>query len=103
MVRLKRILWSTTAQKQRNNILEYWNNRNRSTAYSKKLNKIVKENTIRLLTQPHLGKPTNAAALREMVVSDYSVFYKAQGENIRVMFFWDNRQDPNKLNELLNK
>ena len=46
MARLK-ILWTSTALKQRNHIFKYWNERNKSNSYSKKLkNKITDINII---------------------------------------------------------
>lgn len=38
-----KILWASTAVIQRNYIFEYWNKRNKSTSYSKKLNNKIKE------------------------------------------------------------
>ena len=57
MVELK-ILWTTTAIQQRNFIFEYWNNRNKSTVFSKKLNIKIKEKVNLLKTNPQLGKKT---------------------------------------------
>lgn len=38
----KEVIWSLMARDDRKEILTYWNNRNRSTAYSKKLNQLFK-------------------------------------------------------------
>ena len=53
------IFWTSTALKQRNYTFEYWNDRNKSTTYSKKLNLSIKERTDILKTNPELGKKTN--------------------------------------------
>tara|TARA_R110002072_G_scaffold75921_1_gene178422 strand:- start:624 stop:761 length:138 start_codon:yes stop_codon:yes gene_type:complete len=39
------IVWALTALKQRNQVFKYWNLRNNSNAYSKRLNLKIKEKT----------------------------------------------------------
>ena len=46
------IFWTNAAIKQRNFTFEYWNERNKSTAYSKKLKLSIKERTNILKTNP---------------------------------------------------
>lgn len=58
MARLN-IFWTVTAVKQRNFIFHYWNDRNKSTSYSKKLNQKIKERIYLLKTNPLLGKKTD--------------------------------------------
>ena len=36
------VFWTNTALKQRNYTFEYWNDRNKSATYSKKLNSSIK-------------------------------------------------------------
>ena len=50
------IFWTNTAIKQRNYTFEYWNERNKSTTYSKKLNSSLKERINILKINPELGK-----------------------------------------------
>ena len=57
------IFWTNTAIKQRNFTFEYWNERNKSTAYSKKLNLSIKERTNILKTNPELGKKLSLTIL----------------------------------------
>lgn len=52
------VFWTNTALKQRKFTFEYWNDRNKSTTYSKKLNSSIKERTNILKTNPELGKKT---------------------------------------------
>ena len=49
MAKIK-IEWSHFAKQQRDEIFIYWNNRNKSTVYSKKLKSIIKEKTNQLKT-----------------------------------------------------
>ncbi len=55
MVRLG-IIWTATAIKQRNQVFEYWSERNKSTSYSKKLSIKIRSRVNLLKTNPHLGK-----------------------------------------------
>jgi len=63
MAQLK-IFWTETALKQRNYVFEYWNERNKSTEYSKKLNAKIIERISLLKSQPKLGKKSNFKNVR---------------------------------------
>lgn len=102
MVQLK-IFWTKTAIKQRNYIFEYWNKRNKSYSYAKKLNQSIKERTELLKTHPKLGKQTNFDQTRLISLGHYSILYKQLGLKIIITGFWDNRQSPKKLLTFLNE
>lgn len=56
---VKQVVWSPQANKDRREILEYWQRRNKSKSYSKKLNQLFKE-AIHLIREfPHIGKQTD--------------------------------------------
>jgi hypothetical protein len=69
------IFWTNTALKQRNYTFEYWNERNKSTTYSKKLNSSIKERTNILKTNPELGKKTEFNNTRVISLGHYSILY----------------------------
>ena len=75
MAKLK-IFWAETALKQRNYIFEYWNKRNGSTSYSKKLNSSIVERISLLKTNPDLGKKTEFTNTRVVSLGHYSILYK---------------------------
>lgn len=102
MARLK-IFWTSTAVKQRNHIFKYWNERNKSTAYSKKLSKIINERINFLKTYPQMGKNTDVSNTRAISLGHYSILYRKVKSNIIITGFWDNRQDPIKLLEFLKE
>jgi len=97
------IFWTNTALKQRNYTFEYWNNRNKSTTYSKKLNLSIKERTDILKTNPELGKKTDFNNTRVISLGHYSIFYRKVDLKIIITGFWDNRQNPDKLLNFLNQ
>ena len=87
------IFWTNAAIKQRNFTFEYWNERNKSTAYSKKLKLSIKERTNILKTNPELGKKTEFNNTRVISLGHYSILYKKFDSKIIVTGFWDNRQN----------
>jgi len=95
------IHWTETAIRQRNLIFEYWIERNQSTTYVKKLNGKIKERTHLLKQNPELGKKTDFKDTRAVSLGHYSILYKESNLKIIITGFWDNRQEPEKLLQLL--
>lgn len=54
----KKIIWSLTAQIDRKEILSYWIDRNKSSAYSKKLNLLFNDAAKIIAKLPNIGKPS---------------------------------------------
>jgi hypothetical protein len=53
------IFWTNTAYKQLNFVFEYWNKRNKSNLYSRKLYVVIKERIELLKSQPNIGVQTD--------------------------------------------
>ena len=101
MARLK-IIWTNTAIQQRNLIFKYWNKRNGSKSYSRKLNYKIKERIEILKFNPWLGKSIQLENIRLLAFKHYSILYKKYDSKIAIIGFWDNRQNPKRLLDLLN-
>lgn len=97
----KKIIWTETAARQRRSILEYWLQRNQSNSYPLKLLRLSNEKANRIAANPMLYKPADFPNTRVPSMGHYSIFYKVTDEAILITAFWDNRQDPKKLLELL--
>ena len=93
----KRVIWSLRAKTAFSEILEYWDHRNKSKTYSKKLNKLVKEALKLIQLHPLLGKPTDIDSVRIKVVRDYHIFYEIKDNDIIILIIWDTRRDERKL------
>jgi plasmid stabilization system protein ParE len=93
----KEIRWSVRADQERLEILEYWANRNKSTTYSVKLNKLFNEQVEQLTKLPDLGKPTKIPFVRIVIIRDYLLYYKTTLEFIEVLTIWDSRRNPRKF------
>jgi plasmid stabilization system protein ParE len=93
----RKIVWTETAAKQRREILNYWTERNKSTLYAEKLIEITAKHLAVIAKNPKAFKETEMDGVRESAMGHFSLYYKITAEQLIVMAFWDNRQDPKKL------
>ena len=99
---MKKIVWTKLAQQSRKEIFEYWNNRNKSTKYSRKLNALFLT-TIKLIAQYNdVGVETSFGKVRAKSIKDYFIFYTYNSDTIYVLLVWDTRQNPERLEKMLN-
>jgi plasmid stabilization system protein ParE len=94
---LLKVFWTETAINLRNHVFEYWNDRNKSTEYSKRLRLKINNRIETLKKQPKSGKQTDFKDVRIVSLGHYSILYKFDETKITIVAFWDNRQDPKKL------
>ena len=93
----RKIVWTPTATKQLNGIVNYWNNRNKSFSYTRSIKKNLKSLQRLIAINPRIGKKTNYPdVLAKIFMSHFQVIYKVQGSIIVILSFWDSRQDPKK-------
>lgn len=92
-----KVVWSKTAIRNRNEIFKYWNSNNQSTAYSLKLRRLIGEAINTITAFPQIGKPTDRLDTRVEIILHYFLIYRIDGNRIRILDFWDSRQDPLKL------
>lgn len=97
----KRIIWTNTAKKSRQEILEYWSKHNQSKAYSKKLSKLFRKKIALLKSEHYFGKPTDIENVRVSLVNNFSLFYKVYADKIIIVGIWDNRRNPDDLHKNL--
>jgi addiction module RelE/StbE family toxin len=90
----KQIVWTKRAQAERKEILQFWRIRNQSTAYSKKLNELIKKAVKLVAAHPHIGRHTDIENIRVKLVRDYLIFYEESEEQIFILSIWDNRRNP---------
>ncbi len=93
----RKIVWTETAAKQRREILNYWTERNKSTTYAEKLIEITAKHLKVISKNPQAFKETEIDDVRESAMGHFSLYYKITADQLIVMAFWDNRQDPKKL------
>jgi plasmid stabilization system protein ParE len=100
-VAARKIVWTETATRQRREILRYWTIRNGSTAYAKKLIRLTAARIKVILKHPESYKTTIYPETRISAMGHFSILYKLTEDKIIVTAFWDNRQDPKKLLEII--
>lgn len=93
----KRIIWTETAAKQRNNILKFWVKNNQSNIYSLKLLELSNEKAEIISKNPELYKKSEYPDTRVASMGHFSIYYKIEVDAIIITAYWDNRQDPKKL------
>ena len=94
-----KIIWSERAKEERKNIIKYWNTNNGNNAYSQKLNEETKKMIAIIKENPYLGSEIDffENIRRILIFSNYSLFYTIIEDDIYILSFWDNRQNPDGL------
>ncbi len=94
--RLK-IEWTKIAEYQLTDILEYWDRRNLSRSYSSKLSKTVVKQVDFISRNPNSSRPIFSGEIRTSSLGHYSLYFRINEDSIKILAFWDNRQNPKKL------
>ena len=90
----RKLIWTNNAKSQLFEILVYFNGRNQSSVYSKKLyKKFVKEASV-LIKHPEIGVNSDLLSVRGLILENYILFYEITVEYIIIHSIWDIRQNP---------
>jgi len=99
----RKLIWSQNAKIKLFEILDYFNVRNKSNNYSKKLyHKITKGLSI-LIKHPESGNKTDFGSIRGLIIENYILFYEYTDEFIIIHTIWDARQDPDNVASSIGK
>lgn len=93
----KRVIWSPDALNDKIDIYSYWNNRNKSKSYSRKLDRLFRDTIKSILKTPSLGRKTNVENVKRIIARDYFIIYEEKELTLDILRIWDTRQDPNRL------
>lgn len=96
------VVWTETAARQRREILKYWVKRNGTTIYAEKFIKLISKQIKVILTNPKLFKKADFPDTHVSALGHFSIFYKYTNDLPIITAFWDNRQDPKKLLDILS-
>jgi plasmid stabilization system protein ParE len=97
------VVWTETAARQRREVLRYWTKRNGSSSYAEKLIKVTASQMLVILSHPESFKSTTYAGTRESAMGHFSIYFKLTKDKLIITAFWDNRQDPKTLLEIIKK
>lgn len=99
----RRVIWTETAAKQRNSILQYWVKHNKSNSYSIKLLELSNKKTKLIAMNPEMYKLSEYPDTRVASMGHFGIYYKIDRDDVIITAFWDNRQDPKKLLQELKR
>lgn len=85
--------WSRNAQQQRKDIFDYWNKHNKSKAFSKKLNSLIKDALQPLKEHPCTGRKTSIDNNYLIRVRHFFLIYAVVDDLILIIAIWDGRRD----------
>jgi plasmid stabilization system protein ParE len=94
----RKIIWSHRARIKLFQILEFYAGRNKSKAYSLKLNKEINKQLSQIQKQPEIGLKSEVESVRGLVFENFIIFYEIEPHQIVVHTIWDCRQNPDDLN-----
>ena len=92
--RRKKIGWTVNALITKKNIFYYWNNRNKSTVYSQKLEQLFTITLVTVENYPEATIAINKENIRAVLVRDYYLVFEITELTIKVLDIWDTRQNP---------
>jgi toxin YoeB len=93
----RRLIWSKNSIKERNEIFDYWNNRNKSKKFSQKLYHLFLNAIEPLKENPEIGILNNKNHFRYILVKEYLIFYDYNDAEIIIHKIWDGRRNPENL------
>ena len=100
-IRELKVSWSSEAEIQYYDILLFWIEKTKSEKYSEQIENEVTKIIQTLKDFPRIGAIYQKREVRRVIVLSYfSIFYRILEEQneIEIVDFWDNRNDPKKLN-----
>jgi plasmid stabilization system protein ParE len=89
-----KIDWSIEARMDLIDILEYYNKRNKSSLYSKKLNSKISRSAKLIAKNPLIGLQSEIESVRALITGDYQIIYELSDDLILITMIWDCRRDP---------
>lgn len=85
----RKVIWSFNGKSERDEMLEYWNDRNKSTTFSKKLRLDIGEKTSTLKTQAFAGKSISKSDFIILIFENYNLVHKITETQIQILSIWE--------------
>lgn len=92
--RTRKIVWTPFAKESKYAIFLYWNQRNKSTTYSRKLNILFQESLKQIVNFPESSIGSNNINVRLKIASHFELIYYISKTQITILDIWDTRQNP---------
>ncbi|MBU4538360.1 MAG: type II toxin-antitoxin system RelE/ParE family toxin [Weeksellaceae bacterium] len=94
---VRKIVWTDKARTELIEILTYWNNRNKSTTFSLKLNDLFEEQLNLMAEFPQLARTTDIPNVKVKVVQKYLLYYEFSDEYLYVLTVRHGGKNPKSL------
>jgi ParE toxin of type II toxin-antitoxin system, parDE len=94
--------WSKIALNQRRGILKFWFLKTHSKSYSLKLSKLIQDYVYLISINPFLFPKSDFLDIHVCPFGHFSIYYKIEKNEIVILAFWDNRQNPLSLINIIN-
>jgi len=92
--RTRKVVWTRSALESRTAIFLYWNKRNKSINYSKKLHELFQDSLDQLAVFPESSIKSNNQNVRLKIATHFEIIYTMSDTQIFVLDIWDTRQNP---------
>ena len=99
----KKIIWSSLSSHQLKAVLDFYTQRNGSSAYSLKILNEIEELLNSLSENEFIGRLTSNKTTRVIPMKVYLIFYEINQNQIKIVSLWDNRQNNKKLIPVLSQ
>ena len=99
----RRIIWSNRSLRDQHSIFTYWNKRNKSKSYSRKLRELFIDAVEFVAKNPQTGQTTKRKEVRVKLVKHFAIIYEHSNTELKVLAIFDTRQNPRKMDKLINK
>ncbi len=99
-----KIVWTNRALKHLQDILDFVITQQKSTSYANKILKEIEVTEQYIIEQPMAFvevENTNKTIHKVVLLGNYSMFYFVSNDVVSIVCFWDNRQDPKKLETII--
>ena len=93
----RKLIWSQNAKIKLFEILDFFNDRNKSNKYSKKLYQKITKGVSILIKYPESGTKSDFESIRGLIIDNYIIFYELTEEFIIIHTIWDTRQNRDNL------
>ncbi len=92
----RRVKWMPRALTEYKNALEFYNERNGNSYYSKGIHGAVKRRLASLQKFPEIGHPCAKENIRILNVVGFGIFYELEKDELLIHSFWDHRRNPSE-------
>lgn len=93
----RKIIWTLKAKNELIEIFQYWNERNKSTNFSQKLNELINDLLNSISKFPESGKKTDIKKVYIKIIQHYHLFYQLNEDTVFVLSIRHTKRNPKTI------